>query len=162
MTNKMGAPLKYKELLKPANFKKIEEYTKYQMPRNAIASLMGVNKDTLLKALKEKGFDNFEDFKLKQENLMRFSMKKKIFGEVLSGKASDRIKELYIKEYVLPFEEFNQVEEKTEEVKTIYIPINTFDNPEQLQMHVENQQQSLIEKLNQEKEELDRKENNDK
>jgi hypothetical protein len=163
MTSKsVGAPAKWSELIKPANWKKIEEFTKYQMPRDAIAAVMGVNKDTLLKALKSKGYESFELFKLVNENEMRHSMKRKIFGEVLSGKASDRIKELYIKEYVLPFEEFNQIEQKTEEVKTIYVPINTFDTPEELQTHVENQQASLVDKLNREKEELDRKENDKK
>ena len=156
-----GAPSKVKELLKPANWKKITEYTEYQMPRNAIASLMGVNKDTLLKAMREKGYESFEDFRNQRECLMRFDMKRKIFGEIKSGQASDKIKELYIKEYILPFEEWNQKEEVSEEVKTVYVPINTFSNPQELQQFAENQQANLISRLNQEKADLDSKENKD-
>ncbi len=147
-----GAPSKVKELLKPANWKKITEYTEYQMPRNAIASLMGVNKDTLLKAMREKGYESFEDFRNQRECLMRFDMKRKIFGEIKSGQASDKIKELYIKEYILPFEEWNQKQEENNEVKTIVVPVADFKSVEDLQQYAENQQAELSERLNEQKE----------
>jgi hypothetical protein len=151
----VGQPSKVKELIKANNWKKIVDYIEYQMPRDAIAKLMGCNKDTLLKAIKEKGYESYQDLKNQVEGNFRFENKKKIFGEIKAGTASDKVKLFWLEKYCLPFEEFNKKQEEENNVKTVYVPIVDFGSPEEMQKHVEMQQSKLKEELNEQKRKLD-------
>lgn len=156
---KVGQPSKVNELIKANNWKKIVDYIEYQMPRDAIAKLMGCNKDTLLKAIKEKGYDSFQDLKNQVESHFRFENKKKIFGEIKAGTASDKVKLFWLEKYCLPFEEFNKKETEESNVKTVYVPIVDFGSPEEMQKHVEMQQKKLQDELNEQKSKLDNEDN---
>ena len=86
-----GAPTKYDKLLLPNNFQKIVEMTRRGMPRDVVALMMDVNYDTLLKALKAKGFLNFKDFAQKQELIFRDMVKVKYYDHLMSDNATEKI-----------------------------------------------------------------------
>lgn len=145
-----GRPNKVNELCEPKNWERIVDYTEYMMSREAICKFMDCNKDTLLKAIKKKGFKDFQDLKEHCSQNVRYAMKKQVFDEIKNGTASDKIKIYYLENYVLPFEEHMQ--EKQEETNSntiVYIPVADFADPQKLQAAAQKQQEDLEDRINQ-------------
>lgn len=149
MPNKRGAPAKYKALLTPKNWQKIELYTQLCTSRDAIASIMGVNKDTLLKAIKEKGHDDFKDFQSKMFEIMRGNVKTKIYMDIMTDNCSPAVTNNFLNNYVIPFEEWNQKQEDGEgdNIKIVTVPVHEFSTDNDLQAFAEKQQAELMERL---------------
>lgn len=138
-----GRPNKVNELCEPKNWERIVDYTEYMMSREAICKFMDCNKDTLLKAIKKKGFKDFQDLKEHCSQNVRYAMKKQVFDEIKNGKASDKIKIYYLENYVLPFEEHMQEVKEENNNNIVFVPVNNFGSPEDMRKFAEQQQDNL-------------------
>ncbi len=147
---KMGAPQKYKALLTKKTWDQIEQLVSRGMSRTFIAKFFDVNKDTLLKAIREKGFDNFEDLRKHHEEDFFGQIKAKFKTRVIDkDDMSDKLLIYAMDNYVIPFEEFNKDKNKEEGIKVVYVPVADFSDPEKLQQAAQTQQENLEEQINQ-------------
>jgi len=144
----VGAPPKYKALLTPKNWKKIEMLASCGHDRTFISKFFDVNKDTFLKALKEKGWENWEQ--MKQFHFQGFIGRgKAIYMKRIENKeVSDKLLMHFMDKIVLPLEEFNKKEkDDQQELKVVCLPVTSFGSEEQLQQAVINQQADTMEEL---------------
>lgn len=148
----VGRPELYKDLMKPKNWNKILKMIANFDTRDYICAEFNVNKDTFLKAIKEKSEEdgaNFETFKDLQ-NIMIAGKRNKIrkkFFEMVESKNSEKLMIYCMEKYILPFEEFNQQENENENIKVMYVPISTYNDQKELAKLAEQQQKEIAEAI---------------
>lgn len=141
-TKRKGRTNKVKLLQQKKNWEKIVDYTEYMMTREAICKFMDCSKDTFLKALKEQGYKDWNDFKSQVELNMYSNVKRKFFSRLKDDDVSDKLLIFGMEKYVIPNEEFSQ-EKNDEAVKIVYVPVSDFGNPEDMRKFAEQQQDDL-------------------
>lgn len=161
MSNKknVGRPEVYKELIKTKNWNKILKMIENFDTRDYICAEFKVNKDTFLKAIKEKSKEegaNFETFKDLQSIMLngkRNKIRKKFF-EMVESKNSEKLMIYCMDKYILPFEEFNKKESENEHIKVIYVPIQNYNDPNELAKLAEQQQKELADAIKKQQQEI--------
>lgn len=157
-TKKAGAPCKYKALLVKKTWEQIEQLVSRGMSRDFIAKFFDVNKDTLLKAIKEKGWESFDELKKFHDEDFFGQIKAKFKTRVLDEKdMSDKLLIYAMENYVLPKEQVK--EEDSGNTKVVFVPIQDFGSPEKLQEAVLNQQSDLKDRMAERKRQLEEENN---